>query len=112
MVASACCRSTSTSGIAVGKATKPVGFVDQLPGKSLCEQPSGKAIVANNIIVPPVGKDALSLGNPQYTPLFPSACCMIDPNNGAEAPAKHFCRRHFICHGLHSKGGNGGNLWR
>jgi hypothetical protein len=78
----------STCSIVVGKATKLVGFSDQLPGKSLCEQPPGKAIVKNNIVVPPVDKDALSLSNPQYTPLFPSACCMIDPDTGAEAPAK------------------------
>jgi hypothetical protein len=33
----------SAGGIAVGKATELVGFVPRLPGKSLCEQPSGKA---------------------------------------------------------------------
>jgi hypothetical protein len=102
----------SASSIAVGKATKLVGFVHQLPGKSLCEPPSGKAILANNILVSPVGKDALSLGNSQYSPLFPSAHPMIVPDTlGAETPAKHFYCCHFVCHGLHSKGGNGGNLW-
>ena len=74
----------SACGIAVGKATKLVGFVHQLPGKSLCEQPSGKAVVANNIAVPPVGKDALSLSNTQFTPLCPSAWRVINPNTGAE----------------------------
>jgi hypothetical protein len=52
----------SARGIAVGKATELVGFVHQLPGKSLRERPFGKAVVANNIVVLPVGKDALSLG--------------------------------------------------
>jgi hypothetical protein len=102
---------TSTCGIAVGKATKLVGFVPRLPGKSLCEQPSGKAVVANNIVVPPVGKDASFLGNTQYTSLFPSDCHVIVPNTGAEAPAKCFYCRSFVCCGLHLKGGNGGNLW-
>jgi hypothetical protein len=37
----------STCSIVVGRATKLVGFVDQLPGKSLREQPSNKAIVKN-----------------------------------------------------------------
>ena len=60
MVPNSACR------IAVGKATELVGFVPQLPGKSLHEQASGKAAVANNIIVPPVGKDALSLDGSQY----------------------------------------------
>ncbi len=101
----------SAWGIAVGKATKLVGFFDRLPGKSLCEQPSGKAVVANNIAVPSVGKDALSLGNPQYTPLYSLACCVINPNTGAEAPAKRFHHCHFVSHGLHSKGGKGGILW-
>jgi hypothetical protein len=36
---------------------------------------------------------------------------VIVPDTGAEAPAKRFCCRHFVCHGLHLKGGNGGNLW-
>jgi hypothetical protein len=101
----------SACSINVGEATKLVGFVHQLPGKSLCEQPSGKAVVANNIAVPPVGKDALSLSNTQFTPLFPSACHVIVPKTGAEAPAKRCCHCRFGYHGLHSKGGNGGNLW-
>ena len=86
-------------------------FFDRLPGKSLCEQPSGKAVVANNIAVPSVGKDALSLGNPQYTPLFSLACSVIDPNTGAEATAKRFHHCRFVSHGLHSKGGKGRILW-
>ncbi len=101
----------SPCGIAVGKATKLVGFVHQLPGKSLREPPSGEAVVANNIIVSPVGKDASSLIDSRYSPLFPSACRVIVPDTGAEAPAKRFHRCHCVCHGLHSKGGNGGNLW-
>ncbi len=101
----------STHSIAVGKATELVGFVHGLPGKSLCEQPSGKVVAANNIVVPPVGKDALSLANTQDTPLFPSACCVIDLDTGVEAPVKHFRHCHFVCLGLHLKGGNGGNLW-
>ncbi len=55
----------STCSIAVGKATKLVVFVHQLPGKSLREPPSGEAVVTNNIVVSPVGKDALSLGDSQ-----------------------------------------------
>ncbi len=101
----------SAHGIAVAKAAELLGFVNQLPGKSFCEQPSGKAIVTINIKVAPVGKDALSRGDPQYTPLFPSACHMIDPDTGAKAHAKCFCHRCFVCHGLHSKSGNGGNQW-
>jgi hypothetical protein len=101
----------STCGITVGEATKLVGFVHQLPGKSLREPPSGEAVVLNNIVVSPVGKDALSFGNSQYSPLFPSARCVMVPNTGAEAPVKRFRRCHFVCHGLHLKGGNGGNLW-
>ncbi len=93
----------SAHGITVGKATKLVGFFNRLPGKSLLEQPSGKAVVVNNIVVPPVGKDATSLGNNQNTPLFPSACRVIDPGTGAEAHAKHFHCCCFVCHGLLQK---------
>ncbi len=70
-----------------------------------------KAVVTNNIVVPPVGTDASSLGGTQYTPSFPSACCGVVCNTEAEAPAKRFCLCHFGYHGLPSKGGNGGNLW-
>ncbi len=98
-------------GIAVVKATELVGFVPRLPGKSLCEQPSGKAVIMNNIVVPPVGKDALSVGGTQYTLLFPSAHRGVVRDTGAEAPVKCFCCCHFDYHGLPSKGGNGENLW-
>ncbi len=64
----------------------------------------------NNIVVSPVGKDASSLGDSQYSPLFPSACRVIVPTR-AEAPAKRFRCCRFVCHGLNLKGGNGGNLW-
>ncbi len=88
-----------------------MGFVPQLPGKSLCEQPSGKAVIANNIVVTPVGKDALFIGGTRFTPLFPSACCGVVCNSGAEAPAKRFHCCCFVYHGPPLKGGNGGNLW-
>jgi hypothetical protein len=103
--------SNAAHGIAVGKATELVGFVPPLPGKSVCEQLSSKVVVTNNIVVPPVGKDASSLSDTQYTPLFPSARCGIVPEKGAEAPAKHFHCCCFVCHGLPLKGGNDGNLW-
>ncbi len=70
-------------GIAVGKAMELVGFAPQLTSKSLCEQASGKALVTNNIVVLPVGKDASSPGGTQYTPLFPSACCGVVHDTGA-----------------------------
>jgi hypothetical protein len=65
----------------------------------------------NDIVVPPVGKDALSVGGTQYSPCFPSEHHGVVCNNGAENPAKcfHCCR--FVYNGLPSKGGNGGNLW-
>jgi hypothetical protein len=88
-----------------------VGFVPQLPGKSLCEQPSGEAVVAINIVVPLVGKNALSLGGIQYTTLFPSVRHGVVCNTGAEAPAKCFHHHHFGYHGLPLKSGNDGNLW-
>jgi hypothetical protein len=98
-------------GITVVKAMELVGFFPRLPGKRLCEQPSGEAVIANNIVVPPVDKDALSLDCTQYLPLFPSACHGVVCNTGAEAPANCFCRCHFGYQGLPSKGRNGGNLW-
>jgi hypothetical protein len=101
----------SACGTTVGRATEQVMFVPRLPGKSLCEQPSSKAVVANNIVVPPVGKDVLSLSGTQCTPLFPSAGGGVVLNTGAEAPANHFYCCHCVCHGLPMKGGNGGNLW-
>ncbi len=101
----------SARGIAVSEATELVGFVPRLPGKSLREPPSGKAIVMNNIVVPPVGKDASSLGGTQYPPSFTSACRGVVRNTGAEAPAKRFHHCRFVYHGLPSKGGNDGNLW-
>ncbi len=99
-----------TRGGGNNKITELVGFVPQLPGKSLHEQASGKAVVANNIIVPSVGKDALSLGGSQYTPMFPSARRGIVRDSGAGAPVKRFHHHRFVHHGLPSKGGNGGNL--
>ncbi len=71
-------------GIAVVEAMELVGFLPRLPGKSLRELPSGKAVITNNIIVPPVGKDALSVGGTQYIPSFPSACCGVVQDTGAE----------------------------
>ncbi len=101
----------SACGIVVGKATELVGFVPRLPGKSLREWPSGNTAVANNIVVPPVGKDALSLGGTQYTPSFFSARQGVVCNTGAEAPAKRFRQCRLVHHGLPLKGGKGRNLW-
>ncbi len=54
----------SARGVDVGGATKLVGFVHQIPSKSLCVPPSGKAVVAN-VVVSPVDKDELSFGDSQ-----------------------------------------------
>jgi hypothetical protein len=51
-------------GVAVGGATKLVGYVHQIPGKSLLIPPSGAA-VGKNIVVSPVDKDGSSFGNSQ-----------------------------------------------
>jgi hypothetical protein len=78
----------TTCGIAVGKAMELVGFVPQLLGKNLREQPSGEAGDTKNIVAPPVGKDALSLGGTQYTTLLLSAFCGVIHNTGARGSCK------------------------
>jgi hypothetical protein len=54
----------SACGLAVGGATKLVGFVHQIPSKSLCVPPSSKAVVAN-IVVSLLYKDKSSFGDSQ-----------------------------------------------
>ena len=51
-------------GVAVGRATKLVGYVHQILGKGLLVPPSGVAVDANIvIIVSPVDHDDLPFGN-------------------------------------------------
>ncbi len=54
----------SPCGVAGGRATKLVGFIHQITGKSLLVPPSGKAVVTN-IAVSSVDKDDSSFGNSQ-----------------------------------------------
>jgi hypothetical protein len=53
-----------THGVAVGRAAKLVGYVHQIPGKSLLVPPSSMAVDAN-IVGTPVDKDDLSFCDSQ-----------------------------------------------
>jgi hypothetical protein len=54
----------STCSVTVGGATKLVGFVHQIPSKSLLVPPFDEAVVAN-IMVSPVDRDDSSVGDSQ-----------------------------------------------
>jgi hypothetical protein len=59
---STCCGSNLALSVAVGRATELVGYVHQIPGKSLLVPPSG-IVVDANIIVSPVDHNDLSFSD-------------------------------------------------